>query len=146
MKCPACANELTPLPVCNLLVDVCQGGCGGIWFDAFELRRVDEEHEAAGEPLLSIQRDERLVVDRSRKRECPRCAGIKLQRHFFSARRRVEVDECPSCGGCWLDAGELALIRAERSQAETARQAGQGSVSIEVIRYVYRLRTEQLRS
>ncbi len=146
MKCPACFNELTPLQLCNLNVDVCQGGCGGIWFDAFELQKVDEEDETAGEPLLNIQRDERLVVDKSRKRECPRCAGVKLHRHFFSAKRRVEVDECPGCAGYWLDAGELALIRAEKSQAATAEQAGQSSISIDVIRYVYRLRTEHRRS
>ena len=36
MKCPACFNELTELQVGNLTVDACQGGCGGIWFDAFE--------------------------------------------------------------------------------------------------------------
>jgi len=96
--------------------------------------------------LVNIQHKEGLVVDRSRKRECPRCAGIKLQRHFFSARRRIEVDECPSCGGCWLDAGELALIRAERSHAAAAAQAAQGGISVEVIRYVYRLRTQQPRS
>ena len=97
MKCPACFNELTPFQVRNLTVDVCQGGCGGVWFDAFELQKVDEERETAGEPLLNIQRDERLIVDKSRKRECPRCAGVKLHRHFFSAKRRVEVDECPGC-------------------------------------------------
>jgi hypothetical protein len=143
MKCPACANELTPLRVSNLTVDVCQGGCGGIWFDAFELRKVDEEFETAGNPLLHLRRDERLIVDQSRKRECPRCAGVKLHRHFFSAQRRVEVDECPGCGGCWLDAGELALIRAEKSQSAAADPAGQTSISIEVIRYVYRLRTDR---
>jgi Zn-finger nucleic acid-binding protein len=146
MKCPACVNELTPFQLRNLTVDVCQGGCGGIWFDAFELQKVDEERETAGEPLLNIERDERLVVDKSRKRECPRCAGVKLHRHFFSAKRRVEVDECPGCAGCWLDAGELALIRAEKSQTATVDRAGQCSISIDVIRYVYRLRTEHRRS
>jgi uncharacterized protein len=143
MKCPACFNELTAFPLRDLTVDICQGGCGGIWFDAFELRKVDEEGDTAGEPLLNIQRDEHLIVDKSRKRECPRCAGVKLHRHFFSAKRRVEVDECPGCGGYWLDAGELASIRAEKHQAAAADQAGQGSISIDVIRYVYRLRAER---
>jgi len=145
MKCPACFNELTPLQVCDLTVDACQGGCGGVWFDAFELQKVDEEHETAGERLLNIQRDAGLSLDKSRKRECPRCAGVKLHRHFFSARRRVEVDECPGCGGCWLDAGELAKIRAEKHQAALVKQAGQLSISLDVIRYVYRLRTERRR-
>ena len=141
MKCPACFNELTQFQVGNLTVDVCQGGCGGIWFDAFELQRVDEEQEEAGERLVNIQRDERIRVDPTRKRECPRCEGIKLQRHFFSAKRRVEVDQCPNCGGYWLDAGELAQIRAERSGAD-AEQAAEHNISADVIRYLYKLQTE----
>lgn len=145
MKCPACFNDLTEFHVANLAVDACQGGCGGIWFDAFELQKVDEESETAGEPLLDIQRDGRLVVDASRKRECPRCAGMKLRRHFFSAKRQVEVDQCPNCGGYWLDAGELALIRAEKTQAATPNPAGQSGISKDVIRYLYRLRTEDRR-
>jgi Zn-finger nucleic acid-binding protein len=142
MKCPACFNELTQLQVGSLVVDVCQGGCGGIWFDAFELQKVDEESEKAGEPLLHVRRNERLTVDQTRKRECPRCAGVKLHRHFFSARRRVEVDQCPNCAGYWLDAGELALVRAERAQTATAEETGQSSISKDVIRYLYRLRAE----
>ncbi len=70
---------------------------------------------------------------------------MKLHRHFFSAKRRVEVDQCPNCGGYWLDAGELALIRAEKAQAATAEQAGQSSISKDVIRYLYRLRAEERR-
>ena len=141
MKCPACRNELTPFRVRDLTVDVCQDGCGGIWFDAFELQKVDEDSETAGQPLLHIRRDQSLVVDASRKRECPRCAGIKLRRHFFSAKRRVEVDHCPGCAGYWLDAGELALLRAEKRQPAHADPAGQMSISIDVIRYIYRMRT-----
>jgi Zn-finger nucleic acid-binding protein len=128
------------MQVGNLVVDVCQDGCGGIWFDAFELQRVDEQEEEAGERLLNVRRDERIAVDPTRKRECPRCDGIKLHRHFFSAKRRIEVDECPNCGGYWLDAGELAQIRSEKS--ETAQDATERAAGIpgEVIRYLYRLR------
>lgn len=142
MKCPACFNELSQLQVGSLVVDVCQGGCGGIWFDAFELQRVDEEEEVAGEQLLHIDRDPQVKVDATRKRECPKCAGVKLQRHYFSARRRVEVDECPNCAGYWLDAGELAQIRAEKSQSAQEQQSRRTQLSPEVIRYLYRLKTE----
>ena len=142
MKCPACFNELSKLQVGALTVDVCQGGCGGIWFDAFELQRVDEEHEEPGERLVEIQRDERIVVDASRKRECPRCPDVKLKRHFFSAKRQIEVDECPNCGGYWLDAGELAKIRAEKSQTSEAGQGRKAAVSMETIRYLYRLQSQ----
>jgi Zn-finger nucleic acid-binding protein len=141
MKCPACFNELTEMQVGSLVVDVCQRGCGGIWFDAFELERVDEENEVAGEPLLHLTRDERLAVDMARKRDCPRCEGVRLHRHFFSAKRRVQVDQCPNCGGYWLDAGELAQIRAEKSDTARSEQLRCSGLSTEDIRYLYRLRS-----
>ena len=142
MKCPACVNELTEIQVGDLRVDVCQRGCGGIWFDVFELQRVDDADEKAGEALLQIQRDARIYVDPARKRECPRCRGVKLQRHFFSAKRRVEVDQCPNCGGYWLDAGELAQIRFEKAETAQAEEIRQFTLSSETIRYLYRLHTE----
>ena len=142
MKCPACFNELSPLQVGTVTVDVCQDSCGGVWFDAFELQRVDEQQELAGEPMLEIRRDTSLVVDATRKRSCPRCQNMKLQRHFFSAKRKIEVDECPNCGGYWLDAGELAAIRAEKAQTSKAAAARTG-LSSEDIRYLYRMHTHR---
>src|SRR5207253_6203211 len=145
MKCPACFNQLTQLQVGNVAVDACQDGCGGIWFDNFELQRVDEQSEAAGERLLEIRRDPGVVVDAKRKRDCPRCPDMKLQRHFFSAKRKVEVDQCPNCGGYWLDAGELAQIRAERAGTD-AEKAAEHNISADVIRYLYKLQTESRKS
>jgi Zn-finger nucleic acid-binding protein len=142
MKCPACYNDLSEMQVGELQVDVCHGGCGGIWFDAFELQRADEAAESAGEALLEIKRDESVQVDPSRKRECPRCPDIKLHRHFFSARRRVQVDQCPNCGGYWLDAGELALIREEKAQVDAVGKVSAAVVSSRFIRYVYRLKSD----
>ena len=132
MKCPACFNELVELQVGEVLVDA-QGGCGGVWFDAFELQRVDDAGDS-GEPLLHIQRNEGIIVDFNRKRDCPRCKGIKLHRHFFSARRKVQVDQCPNCGGYWLDAGELAQIHEEGAESQAVGKARQSTISSEFLR------------
>ena len=144
MKCPACFNELSQMTVGHLTVEICRGGCGGIWFDAFELQRVDEPQESGAEWLVNIERDPSLRVDHTRKRSCPKCAEIKLKRHYFSAKRRVEVDQCPGCGGYWLDGGELEKIRDE--MGDTAREkevqaANQTRVSASVIRYIYQMKT-----
>jgi Zn-finger nucleic acid-binding protein len=143
MKCPACFNELSEMQVGSVKVDVCEGGCGGIWLDAFELQQVDDEEEEAGSRLLAIERDENIVVDFMRKRDCPRCPHIKLQRHFFSSKRQVEIDECPNCSGYWLDAGELAKIRAEKAMTVEAQKATHSTISSEMIRYLYRLKTRE---
>ena len=57
----------------NITVDVGKSGCGGIWFDQFELEKLNEPHEAAGYSLLDIERDESIVVGYARKRMCPKC-------------------------------------------------------------------------
>jgi len=142
MKCPACFNELTEITIGGVTLDACDGGCAGIWFDAFELQRVDEQREVAGDQVLHLQRDPDLTVDFQRKRECPRCAGIKLKRQLFNPQVRVEVDHCPQCAGYWLDAGELEKIRADKAVAGTGKPAGVG-LSMETIRFLYRQKLEQ---
>jgi len=108
----------------DIAVDVCRNGCAGIWFDNFELQRVDETHEAAGESLLQIERNPATSVDHSLKRSCPKCETQKMLKHFMSVKREVEVDECPKCGGFWLDAGELGQIRGQfETQADREQAA-----------------------
>jgi hypothetical protein len=125
MKCPACGNELSQMTAGDITVDVCKGGCGGIWFDQFELKKVDEAHESAGEAILEIERNAGIKIDYEKRRKCPKCNIIML-RHFFSIKRQVAIDECPQCGGYWLDAGELAMIRklykTDTERRDAARQ------------------------
>lgn len=122
MKCPSCEGELQEMTVGNVAVDVCQGGCGGIWFDNFEIEKFDEPHESTDE-LLDVERDESLVIDRTKRLKCPKCSDLVMMRHFFSIKKEVEVDECPGCGGFWLDAGELLKIRSLFNTEEERHQA-----------------------
>jgi Zn-finger nucleic acid-binding protein len=123
MNCPACANVLEQMTAGDVVVDVCKGGCGGIWFDQFELKKFDEPHESAGEALLDIERDESLTVDHTKRLKCPKCDDIVMMRHFFSVKHEVEVDECPGCGGFWLDYGELGKMRSLFNTEQERRQA-----------------------
>lgn len=111
MKCPACENILQEMTAGGVVVDVCKGGCGGVWFDNFELKKFDEPHESAGEALLDIERNENVIVDHTKKLKCPKCDDVVMMRHFSSVKKGVEVDECPGCASVWLDAGELRQIR-----------------------------------
>jgi uncharacterized protein len=124
IECPVCSNTMTTMSAEGVTVDVCAGGCGGIWFDWFELARVDEVHESAGEKFLEVERDPTLHPDLSKRIHCPRDSEI-MMRHFHSVKRGVVVDECPRCAGFWLDAGELAGIRSEFATQEERKQAAQ---------------------
>ncbi len=95
MQCPACKNNLSQIQLGGIHVDVCKGGCGGIWFDQLEL----------------------IKVDSSKRLNCPKDNSI-MMRHFFSVKRNVTVDQCPKCAGFWLDAGELRNIRNEFGSEE----------------------------
>lgn len=121
MNCPACENPLTEMTVGQMTIDACQGGCGGVWFDNFELKKVDEDF--TGTALLLIERDDHQLVDYERRRTCPRCGNVVMMRHYFSDRRQVEVDTCPHCAGVWLDAGELAMIRREIQEKQQQEEA-----------------------
>jgi Zn-finger nucleic acid-binding protein len=111
------------MTVGEITVDVCRGGCGGIWFDRYELMKIDESHESAGEELLHIERAADVSVDHGKRFSCPKCLNVMMMRHFFSVKRQVAVDECPNCGGYWLDVGELATIRSEFETEEERDRA-----------------------
>jgi Zn-finger nucleic acid-binding protein len=124
MKCPACDRQTSQRTVEEITVDVCEGGCGGIWFDQFEFKKFDEPHEKGGEALLEIARDPSISVDRAKRLQCPQCPNVVMMRHFSSSKRQVEVDECPTCAGLWLDVGELAHIRSLFPSEEARLEAG----------------------
>ena len=107
MKCPACKNPLLEKSAGGMTLDVCYGGCGGIWFDATELERVDAK---AATTLHTIWNVPVNSVKLTEPRLCPRCPEQVLDRKWFSDRKQVEIDQCPICGGIWLDAGEFTRI------------------------------------
>lgn len=143
MICPACQRELVHLDAGNgVTLDACDGGCGGVWFDNFELQKFDEAHEAQGSAVFDVKpmngaapapaapapEESGAVRPLNRpapstptdKRVCPRCACMKMRRFFYNAAKTVEVDQCANCGGHWLDFGELEKIRqASATKVET---------------------------
>jgi uncharacterized protein len=107
MNCPACKGALREKSASGMVVDACYGGCGGIWFDRNELQRVDARGAAS---LHTVWRDPHRKVEARSPRLCPRCPDQVLQARFFGETEQVEIDECPMCGGLWLDEGEFTPI------------------------------------
>ena len=100
-----------------MTLDVCYGGCGGIWFDAQELERVSARAAAT---LHTIWNAPVTRVKQTEPRHCPRCPQIVLERKWFSDAKLVEIDQCPQCGGVWLDPGEFSRIYDEIQGAKVA--------------------------
>jgi Zn-finger nucleic acid-binding protein len=97
-------------------VDVCEPGCGGIWFDWGELAKVDEPDEGLGAQLeAALARA--AATPRSEPLRCTRC-DARMREHRYQKVRGVLVDECYGCRGFFLDAGELARIRNELGERE----------------------------
>jgi hypothetical protein len=78
---------------------------------------------ASGKALVDRVGQPRVAVDLTERRRCPKCPDSVLMRHFFSAKKTVLVDECPTCAGIWLDAGELEQIRSEYESEAARKQA-----------------------
>ncbi len=109
----------------GIKVDICEGGCGGLWFDKFEFKKFDEPHESAGEALLDIDRKEGGKTEQENKLGCPKCSDIIMRRNWFSPKKQVVVDECPACAGIWLDVGELGSIRSLYKTEDEKKKAAE---------------------
>lgn len=123
IDCPGCSRPLIQLKVGTTIVDACDGGCGGIWFDHFELQKMDNATEEGGDLLGEVKHQAGTGREPGRKLTCPRCRKVVLRQHFFSIRQQVEVDSCPGCGGYWLDHGEIDRVRSEFADAAARQKA-----------------------
>lgn len=123
MLCPRTGKPMIEVEFGGVKVDV-STGCGGVWFDNFELKKFDELHESAGEDLIKLmEKYHDPNIDTEAKIKCPKCEDITLMRRFYSVKRQVAIDECAQCGGIWLDAGELLSIRQQYETEQERNQA-----------------------
>ena len=88
--------------------------CGGLWLDA------DEWKPVVGS-VRDIDRPRGLALDFTRL-DCPACGHAEdtagLVPRGLRGIEGLEIDVCASCGGAWLDRGELEHAR------KAARQLG----------------------
>lgn len=110
MECPACHKAMEQEDFGDALVDVCKEGCGGIWFDWSELQLLDEKHEGLGQSLQGALNSPRHKDNARGRINCPKC-HVPMVAHFYKSETMVTIDECYSCGGFFLDAGELEVLR-----------------------------------
>ncbi len=111
MRCPRTGSELKSIDIGGVSVDVSRE-CGGVFFDSCELQHFDEKHEIRGEVLAEhLSQFHSPLLDETERIECPKCPDVVMMRRYFSPKRMPEIDECPQCGGIWLDVEELKTLR-----------------------------------
>lgn len=104
VDCPKCWIKMEQKKVKvvgpDIIIDECPK-CHGIYLDSGELKKLIKDKKLADYLTKDIgtQSKSQLV--------CPRCGGLMdLER-----ADEIEVDVCLSCGGVWLDAGELSDLK-----------------------------------
>jgi Zn-finger nucleic acid-binding protein len=111
LNCPRCLTPLARLRLGGVDTDVCEH-CGGLWLDRLEVARFQNPADAFGDALVAhLSQFPMPLMDHSQRVRCPRHPAAVMRRRPFSAATPVPIDECPECGGLWLDANELAAIR-----------------------------------
>ncbi len=97
-------------------LDRCRG-CGALWLDSTVLERLLDRPDAAqldtGDPAVGKEWN---AVDRV---SCPR-HDVPMQRLVDHEQPHVWFEQCPSCHGVLLDAGELTDL-AELTLADRFR-------------------------
>jgi len=103
ITCPKCAGTMAPVTFETVEVDRC-AACGGIFFDVTELAALRRHREAAaldvGDAETGRTHDAAGVI------RCPRDAQ-PMTRMVDLEQPHVWLEQCPHCGGTFLDAGEL---------------------------------------
>lgn len=131
LKCPACGKDMEKvfIPTQGINLDICTEGCGGIYFDNREFEHFDEKNEDISKISEKIEGKSFKTVDTTQERFCPNC-GAKMVKNHSSIHHTIEIDECYSCGGKFLDNSELVKIRAEYDTEDERDE--------DILRYVYK--------
>lgn len=114
LRCPACQNFMSKIFVksAGANIDICTEGCGGMWFDNREINHFNAPSKDIGDILEVL--NSKVFVKKGELGHiyCPSC-GTKMIKTFSSVKKEIQIDECCSCGGKFLEHGELQAIRNE---------------------------------
>lgn len=114
MKCPVCTTELANKYFQEIRLLHCPS-CGGLWVRKKKLGEVLKRYMS-----FLAERHDKAIGRRKRvnpwkvetvKIICPEC-GRSMTKLNYAYSSNVIVDTCETCGGTWLDKGEVEKIAA----------------------------------
>ena len=110
MECLRCSQTMVLIQNRGVDIEYCENGCGGLWFDRHEFKKMDEHFELEDAVRERLKKSPKITVDVSEQLSCPHCVKYVMRPFMFKPGSRVIVDECPGCAGIWLDGTELFHI------------------------------------
>ncbi len=124
LQCPNADGVLAPVVVHDqqgmpLALDQCRS-CGGVWFDRYELFRLDEGE--AGKLDSVDQTSFQLPRGEHPEPLCPRCRIALTPFHDPNIPGNIQLLSCGRCGGFWANHGESQAYACYRSQRGHKKQ------------------------
>lgn len=139
IECPACGKAMKKIfiPSVGVNVDICSESCGGLFFDNQELQKFNKISDDVSEIKKALEGKSFISVDENQTRICP-CCGKPMVKTSIKGLG-VQIDTCYTCGGVFLDNGELDIIR-ERTRRVTVNDVKlqNGQLNEDVVRTFYR--------
>ena len=99
MNCPACQQQLIHIEIGPVIADVCENSCGGSWLDRLELAKICASNASISHRVLSIK--SKTSSPLKEIKQCPHDQKNLIHRSYI--QNQAVVDECPQCGGIWID-------------------------------------------
>ena len=139
IECPACGEPMKKIfiPSAGINVDICSESCGGLFFDNQELQKFNKIADDISEIKKVLEGKSFIPVDESQTRICPSCGKPMVKTSIKGLG--VQIDTCYTCGGIFLDNGELDIIR-ERTRRMTVNDVKlqNGQLNEDVVRTFYK--------
>jgi Zn-finger nucleic acid-binding protein len=111
MQCPTCNTPLRSESLHGHAVDRCSV-CRGLWLECTELGAIVRQTEpASGASARAFRGNVR----------CPKCDRL-LVSFNYAHDSGIVIGRCDSCGGVWLEEGQLELIAGYRSGTPAERR------------------------
>lgn len=119
-QCPDCKIDLRTENLMGIDLDVCPD-CAGIYFDDGEMMRLkDLGGDAMSDLDDMVLPDEDASIEEdlgASKRMCPKCHE-QMHGYNYLYTSKVRLDGCPTCGGTWVEHGELKAMQLALSDAK----------------------------
>ena len=111
MQCPRTNTPLKKVNVGKVPVYLSEA-CGGVFLENQSLKQFERPEEKRGKALAThLAQFHNELLNLEARVNCPTCVETVMLRRFYSPLHVVEIDECPCCGGIWLDTGELSKLQ-----------------------------------